>query len=321
MKMRDTTEEQGAMGKSLHFPVGEFTLKIYRMIWGHAAENAIDECKKSSQDLCRYWRIQNQPPYLKYVVGENSPVDNFPRNQLIALRQFFWPLLLVNKECNQAASKHLILMKQRREKPRLMIDFLDRTIYQRDLIQSLIVHSSLSNEDLVVRAGLEKAIRFPSILEDSYKEQLDQCSSVTNIVVSAKIFNTSPTCLALQDMLLKLPRLRSLLVDVCDVRRGTWDFYQIPGLSREVFEIAEDHDGEFRLKWEDQQPFIAAYQSAGDDIRKLFLRKPCSRKDLASSAWKDQKEWETKLKEGFLECRQKFIAKGIGCTLVCSLFY
>ncbi|KAF3058316.1 hypothetical protein GL218_05644 [Daldinia childiae] len=246
---------------AVSFPLQEFPAEIREMVWIMAAEQAADAFRHKYPDFNRFWYTQHRPPYLFFTahtidnIGDPDPDPSIVRD----LRDFFWPLFLVNTESHAIVSRYIILLHQRKKAPRLALNFVDVFPLRGDLLDSVIQFSSRSSDALRSKAGMGFCVRYPSVLQTAYEDQLEEVTLAMNVSIRAQIFKQSEADQARLSMLLRFRNLKRVYIDVSDLYRGELGYIK----GREVgilVELSEFRNGKFKMKYKDFDSFSQAYK-------------------------------------------------------------
>ncbi|KAI1380801.1 hypothetical protein F4677DRAFT_404664 [Hypoxylon crocopeplum] len=320
MKGATTNRQSSDVAAVAAFSFDQFPPEVRDVIWKFAAEQATDEFRRRHDGYHRYWHMNHRAPYVYFNV------DNLEPEVVRTTRSLFWPLLQASKESRQVARAYVFMVQERRMAPKLVINFADRFIMDTSLLQRLVTSSKLSDKDLRMRAGLTTtSLRFPLPLEEPYQRQLDDLCTATNILVSAAIFTSLPSCQACQLLLLRFQHLRVIYIDVTG-----WNMSDsvspvtIPkffSTRKCQVELSETLEGEFRLKWEDEQAFNEGFEASFDKVTRAWPRGACraaTREGMKlglAYAWKDRERWRQNYMDDFLRYRERFAKKGIDCII------
>ncbi|KAI1763934.1 hypothetical protein GGR53DRAFT_530933 [Hypoxylon sp. FL1150] len=307
-------------------PFGRFSSEIQTMIWKFAAEQHVTTFKLSHRRYERIWVIDVKHPYTRYFGRELTATE------ANAVRQFF-PLLQATQGSRYVARQYLDWVHGKGQPAQLALKFVDKFMFEGDMIKFLINASTVSSEFLKLISGVENwtnTFTYPGVLGENVRQAVGFLSTVEHVAVPAFVFaNDGRESTVCRQFLLELPRLKAVYVEHV-VSHGELQSKTYNNIIRECksydgfLEMGSIRGGIFTLNFGVKARFLREYARRYDQ---LIGRNPTvpytpsqeeKLDDGSEKAWSSQEFWQKKFMIPFLEFAQPFISNDIDCVIVAN---
>ncbi|KAK6950952.1 hypothetical protein Daesc_007480 [Daldinia eschscholtzii] len=304
----------GQTGGQAFLLLHDFPPEIRNKIWLTVAEIAANEFRRRHPEYNRFWVPYHKPPYVKYVSYTMEGRGDLGPSILRDLRELFWPLFRVNKDCYAAVTRYISKFHERKKAPQLVLNFLDILRPGVSSLDTVIKFSRRSTNTLKSQVAGWPGVTWPTIIQNNHLNQLEEITSTMNLTVAGSIFAPSIANKTRHGMLLRFNNLKKLYIDAEGHHQPARHHCEQTFVC--VFlEVSEFRDGKLRMKFDDFESFRVVYQQKYD----LSIGTTTSYRDpeAAQKAWRRVKQWEESSLGHLLAVVDSFTRKGTECIVVC----